>query len=90
MADSTLFKGKAEGGDGGAGGGAGAGASAADGASDRARFSIKIPLLKAHFTGTGDLMAALLLAWADKLPTDYVGAVEKAVASVQVGCGAVW
>ena len=45
---------------------------------------MEIPLLQQGFTGTGDLTAALLLAWTEELPHDYVAAVEKTLASVQV------
>jgi len=48
------------------------------------RAVIEIPQLQQTFTGTGDLMAALLLAWTHELPHDYVTAVENALASVQV------
>jgi pyridoxal/pyridoxine/pyridoxamine kinase len=43
-----------------------------------------IPRLKFHFTGTGDLTAALLLAWSSKLTGCFVTACERAIASVQV------
>lgn len=48
-----------------------------------ARFMIDMPKLPQYFTGTGDLLAALLLAWTERLEDDMVGAVERAVASVQ-------
>lgn len=48
------------------------------------RAVIEIPRLDRHFTGTGDLIAALLLAWMQRLPADYITAVENALASVQV------
>lgn len=47
------------------------------------QFQIQIPRLDAHYTGTGDLMTALLLAHIDEEPRNLVSAVEKAVASVQ-------
>ncbi|PXF49364.1 Pyridoxal kinase [Gracilariopsis chorda] len=46
------------------------------------RFAIDVQYIDAHFTGTGDLMTALLLAWFDKFPHDPVQAVARATASV--------
>lgn len=46
------------------------------------RFAVDADYIDASFTGTGDLMAALLLAWNDKLPTDSVLACSSAMASV--------
>lgn len=47
------------------------------------KFSISVPKLDASFTGTGDLMAALLLARVTDMPSRFAAAVELAVASVQ-------
>ena len=47
------------------------------------RFRIHVPLLDAQFTGTGDLMAALMLAWSHRHPDDLRTATELALASVQ-------
>ena len=47
------------------------------------RFRIVVPLLAAQFTGTGDLMAALLLAWTHRHPDRLQDATENAIASVQ-------
>ncbi|GBF93943.1 pyridoxal kinase [Raphidocelis subcapitata] len=46
-------------------------------------FRIRIPKLDAYFTGTGDLLSALLLAWCARHPADLALAVEKAVAGLQ-------
>jgi len=46
-------------------------------------FKVRIPKLHAYFTGTGDLLTALLLAWCARHPRDLATAVEKAVASLQ-------
>lgn len=54
--------------------------------SSHARFSIEIPRLPIHFTGTGDLTAALLLAWSHRLPHRFASVVEHAIASVQGVC----
>ena len=46
-------------------------------------FQLLVPLLDAQFFGTGDLMAALLLAWTWTYPADFGMATERAVAGVQ-------
>lgn len=48
-----------------------------------AAFLLRVPRLDAYFTGTGDLLAALLLAWTERHPGDLAAAVEKAVAGLQ-------
>lgn len=47
------------------------------------QFKIVIPKIPAYFTGTGDLMTALLLGWSNKYPNDLDKAAELAVSSVQ-------
>ncbi|XP_078446111.1 pfkB-like carbohydrate kinase family protein isoform X1 [Wolffia australiana] len=47
------------------------------------QFKIVIPKIPAYFTGTGDLMTALLLGWSNKSPDDLASASELAVASLQ-------
>ncbi|KAL3152275.1 hypothetical protein ABBQ32_001349 [Trebouxia sp. C0010 RCD-2024] len=47
------------------------------------RVQVNIPMLDAYFTGTGDLLAALLLARLHKHPDNMQHAVEQAVASLQ-------
>jgi pyridoxine kinase len=47
------------------------------------RFRIVVPRIPSYFTGTGDLCAALLLAWSAKIPDRLGSAAEKAVASLQ-------
>jgi pyridoxal/pyridoxine/pyridoxamine kinase len=42
-----------------------------------------MPQLPAHFTGTGDLFAALLLAWLHNHSDDLKLAVEKTVSTMQ-------
>eukprot|EP00884_Botryococcus_braunii_P022141 jgi/Botrbrau1/8610/Bobra.0196s0010.1 len=44
---------------------------------------IHIPQVAAYFTGTGDLMTALLLAWLHKYPSNLRLAVESALAGLQ-------
>lgn len=48
-----------------------------------AKFAIDVPKMRMAFTGTGDLMAALLLAHLHRTPDRVTHAVEQAVASVQ-------
>ncbi|GIL43230.1 hypothetical protein Vafri_1029 [Volvox africanus] len=47
------------------------------------RLKMRIDRIKAYFTGTGDLFAALLLAWMHHHPGDLAVAVEKAVGGLQ-------
>lgn len=47
------------------------------------QFSIKVPKLPSYFTGTGDLMTALLLGWTYRYPEDLTKAAELAVATLQ-------
>mmetsp|Transcript_16356 Transcript_16356/g.28042 ORF Transcript_16356/g.28042 Transcript_16356/m.28042 type:complete len:336 (+) Transcript_16356:1-1008(+) len=47
------------------------------------KLSLRIPRIPAYFTGTGDLMAALLLAWLHLYPGDLQTAVERTVAGLQ-------
>ncbi|KAI1294896.1 Pyridoxal kinase [Halotydeus destructor] len=47
------------------------------------RVRYKIPKFPVSFTGTGDLFAALLLAWLDKSDNDLKTSVEKVLATMQ-------
>ncbi|XP_021618852.1 pyridoxal kinase isoform X2 [Manihot esculenta] len=47
------------------------------------QFKIVIPKIPAYFTGTGDLMTALLLGWSNKYPDNLDKAAELAVSSLQ-------
>ncbi|XP_068642946.1 pyridoxal kinase [Aristolochia californica] len=47
------------------------------------QFNIVIPKIPAYFTGTGDLMTALLLGWSNKYPDNLEKAAELAVSSLQ-------
>ncbi|KAF5747457.1 hypothetical protein HS088_TW05G00178 [Tripterygium wilfordii] len=47
------------------------------------QFKIVIPKIPTYFTGTGDLMTALLLGWSNKYPENLDKAAELAVSSVQ-------
>lgn len=46
-------------------------------------YRITFPRLPQQFTGTGDLAAALLLAWTYKLPGDLAGALERVAGSLR-------
>ncbi|KAM7516359.1 hypothetical protein LguiA_005942 [Lonicera macranthoides] len=48
-----------------------------------AQFKIMIRKIPAYFTGTGDLMTALLLGWSNKYPDNLDKAAELAVSSLQ-------
>ena len=60
--------------------------SGASSSSPFARFAIRVPRLDGAFTGTGDLLAALLFAHASRSPSGLVRAVEAAVASTFSVC----
>ncbi|KAF8399022.1 hypothetical protein HHK36_014888 [Tetracentron sinense] len=47
------------------------------------QFKIVIPKIPAYFTGTGDLVTALLLGWSNKYPDNLDRAAELAVSSLQ-------
>jgi pyridoxine kinase len=47
------------------------------------RFEIQFPRLSGYFTGTGDLLSALLLAWFHICNDNFQLACEKALATVQ-------
>ncbi|XP_027160395.1 pyridoxal kinase isoform X2 [Coffea eugenioides] len=47
------------------------------------QFKIAIPKIPAYFTGTGDLMTALLLGWSNRYPDNLEKAAELAVSSLQ-------
>lgn len=47
------------------------------------QFKMIIPKIPAYFTGTGDLMTALLLGWSNKYPDNLAKAAELAVSRLQ-------
>ncbi|XP_051126741.1 pyridoxal kinase-like [Andrographis paniculata] len=47
------------------------------------QFRISLPKIPAYFTGTGDLMTALLLGWSNKYPDNLDKAAELSVSSLQ-------
>lgn len=48
-----------------------------------AQLQVLIPKLDGYFTGTGDLLTALLLAWLHKHPDDLQAVVENAIGTLQ-------
>ncbi|KAJ0098786.1 hypothetical protein Patl1_21331 [Pistacia atlantica] len=50
------------------------------------QFKILIPKIPAYFTGTGDLVTALLLGWSNKYPDNLDKAAELAVSTLQCSC----
>ena len=47
------------------------------------RFRYELPRRPGYFIGTGDVFAALTLAWVDKMPDNVHGAVGQVLASLQ-------
>ncbi|KAF4087219.1 hypothetical protein AMELA_G00093120 [Ameiurus melas] len=54
-----------------------------DGSEEKQRIRLDIPKVDAVFVGTGDLFAALLLAWTHRHPNDLKKACEKTVSVMQ-------
>jgi pyridoxine kinase len=50
---------------------------------EKEQYEIVFPSLRGYFTGTGDFVAALLLAWTTILKNDFKGAIEHALAGIQ-------
>lgn len=46
-------------------------------------FTIKFPKFPSNFTGTGDLFAALMLAWTFKSNYDIKSSLEKTISTMQ-------
>lgn len=47
------------------------------------QYEVRFPYIDSYYTGTGDLFAALLLAWLFKLPNDFPRALENVVSTIQ-------
>jgi len=47
------------------------------------RLQVRIPRLNAHFTGTGDLFAALLTAWHHRHPDDLMLVLQKVLSTME-------
>lgn len=54
-------------------------------ASEPRAWRIDIPRLPHQFTGTGDLFAALLLAWMHRCRGDLAAAMERSLDTLQAG-----
>ena len=53
---------------------------------ERARFAVTIPKIDAHFTGTGDLTAALILAWSASMSHAMPTVCRRMVAALRAVC----
>jgi pyridoxine kinase len=47
------------------------------------QYEIRVPHIDSYYTGTGDLFAALLLAWLNKLPDDFKRVLENVLSTIQ-------
>jgi pyridoxine kinase len=47
------------------------------------QYEIRVPHIDSYYTGTGDLFAALLLAWLNKLPSDFQQVLENVLSTIQ-------
>ncbi|CEG49527.1 pyridoxal kinase [Plasmopara halstedii] len=47
------------------------------------QFEIRFPWIDSYYTGTGDLFAALLLAWLYRFPNDFKRALENVISTIQ-------
>ncbi|KAJ0406943.1 hypothetical protein ATCC90586_000204 [Pythium insidiosum] len=47
------------------------------------QFELRVPYIDSYYTGTGDLFAALLLAWLHRLPDDFQRVLENVVSTIQ-------
>ncbi|OWZ14830.1 Pyridoxal kinase [Phytophthora megakarya] len=59
-------------------------ASSADGGKSRCeQYEVRFPWIDSYYTGTGDLFAALLLAWLYRFPSDFKRALENVISTIQ-------
>lgn len=47
------------------------------------QFEVRFPYIDSYYTGTGDLFAALLLAWLHHHPNDFKRALENVISTIQ-------
>lgn len=47
------------------------------------QFEVRFPWIDSYYTGTGDLFAALLLAWLHRLPDNFARVLENVVSTIQ-------
>lgn len=59
------------------------GSKAISGTDECEQYEVRFPYIDSYYTGTGDLFAALLLAWLYKLPEDFPRAIENVVSTIQ-------
>ncbi|GMF36515.1 unnamed protein product [Phytophthora lilii] len=59
-------------------------AGAANGGEPRCeQYEVRFPWIDSYYTGTGDLFAALLLAWLYRFPDDFKRALENVISTIQ-------
>jgi hypothetical protein len=57
---------------------------AVDGGEPRCeQYEVRFPWIDSYYTGTGDLFAALLLAWLHRFPSDFKRALENVISTIQ-------
>lgn len=47
------------------------------------QYELRVPWIDSYYTGTGDLFAALLLAWLNRLPHDFQRVLENVLSTIQ-------
>ncbi|KAL4114112.1 hypothetical protein PRIC2_014792 [Phytophthora ramorum] len=47
------------------------------------QYQVRFPFIDSYYTGTGDLFAALLLAWLYRFPNDFKRALENVISTIQ-------
>ncbi|KAG1702655.1 hypothetical protein DVH05_009604 [Phytophthora capsici] len=47
------------------------------------QYEVRFPWIDSYYTGTGDLFAALLLAWLYRFPNDFKRAMENVISTIQ-------
>lgn len=47
------------------------------------QYEIRFPWIDSYYTGTGDLFAALLLAWLHRYPNDFKRVLENVISTIQ-------
>ncbi|KAK1929727.1 Pyridoxal kinase [Phytophthora citrophthora] len=58
-------------------------ASDTDGERRCEQYEVRFPWIDSYYTGTGDLFAALLLAWLYRFPNDFKRALENVISTIQ-------
>lgn len=47
------------------------------------QYEVRFPWIDSYYTGTGDLFAALLLAWLHRFPNDFKRVLESVISTIQ-------